>query len=38
MFEAQNVSKMQYCCLDDVACHVLEIMFENALSGPKFQN
>jgi hypothetical protein len=38
MFEAQNVSKMQYCCLDEVACYVLEMLFENGLRGPKFHN
>lgn len=38
MIEAQNVSKVQYCCLDKVANHVLEMLFENGLRDPKFQN
>jgi len=38
MFEPQNVSKVQYCCLDKVANHVLEMLFENGLRDPKFQN
>jgi hypothetical protein len=38
MFEAQNVLKMQYCCLDRVANLVLEMIFENGLRDPKFQN
>lgn len=38
MFEAQNVSKMQYCCLDKVANRVLDMLFENGLRDPKFQN
>jgi len=38
MFESQDVLKMQYCCLDRVANLVLEMMFENGLRDPKFQN
>jgi hypothetical protein len=38
MFEVQNVLEMQYCCLDKVANHVLEMLLENEVMDPKFQN